>query len=153
MIIANMKESFKNLFIQSGKGGCWLWQGSKWYGGYGQFSCDGETTGAHRASWEIHNGSIPENMCVLHKCDVRDCVNPDHLFLGTYLDNNRDRDKKGRGYSGDRHLWTKISKQDVLNIRKYFKGERGELQKISKQYGVTASAIRHIVKRRSWKHV
>lgn len=64
---------------------------------------DRRTELAHRVSWELHNGSIPDNMFVLHKCDIGQCVNPDHLFLGTHKDNCQDGLKKGRMYIGDKN--------------------------------------------------
>ena len=75
---------------------CWNWLASKDRDGYGRIKISGRTFQAHRASWDIHNGSIPEGMSVLHHCDNPSCVNPFHLFLGTALDNVRDRDAKGR---------------------------------------------------------
>ncbi len=75
--------------------GCWLWQGSLTPLGYGQFSYLGDQR-AHRASWRIFCGEIPSGMFVLHRCDVRNCVNPEHLFLGTQADNIRDKVAKGR---------------------------------------------------------
>lgn len=77
---------------------CWLWTASTVRAGYGQMrGRDQRTTlSTHQVSWRIHNGPIPEGMCVLHHCDNPPCVNPDHLWLGTRLDNNRDRIKKGR---------------------------------------------------------
>ena len=79
--------------------GCWNWMGVKNKKGYGSFGCIKGINLAHRASWFIHNGEIPKdkdnNYCgtklVLHECDNPSCVNPDHLFLGTDVDNGRDK--------------------------------------------------------------
>ncbi|MCK5602937.1 HNH endonuclease [Candidatus Pacearchaeota archaeon] len=60
---------------------------------------------AHRVSWLIHKGSIPDELLILHKCDIPSCVNPNHLFLGTHADNLRDRDVKGRAASGNKNGW------------------------------------------------
>lgn len=73
--------------------GCWEWIRSP-QKGYGTIAVDGTMIQTHRFSWELHNGNIPKGMCVLHKCDNRLCVNPNHLFLGTRGDNNRDREQK-----------------------------------------------------------
>jgi hypothetical protein len=75
--------------------GCWSWLGSTTSDGYGCISAFGELR-AHRASWVLHHGPIPSGMHVLHRCDNPPCTNPDHLFLGTIADNNRDRNRKGR---------------------------------------------------------
>ena len=75
---------------------CWEWQGSRKGGGYGSIGIKGGTVAAHRASWVLTNGAIPDNLWVLHKCDNPPCVRPDHLFLGTRLDNVRDMCAKGR---------------------------------------------------------
>lgn len=76
--------------------GCWNWNRPHPDHGYGQFNLDGKTLRAHRVSWIIHNGTIPDGLCVLHKCDNPRCVNPSHLFLGTHSDNMIDMWKKGR---------------------------------------------------------
>lgn len=68
-------------------GNCWLWSAGRFNNGYGFLSLRGQPTGTHRISWEIHNGPIPEGLCVLHHCDVRACVRPDHLFVGSKKDN------------------------------------------------------------------
>lgn len=76
---------------------CWLWQGKKFpRTGYGQFTIRRKTVLAHRTAHELAIGPIPAGMLVCHRCDVRDCVRPDHLFLGTYSDNMRDASSKMR---------------------------------------------------------
>lgn len=81
--------------------GCWTWTASKsGSAGYGGFYFKGTKHYAHRVSWELHNGKIPNGMYVLHKCDNPSCVNPSHLFLGTQSDNINDSYAKGRHPSG-----------------------------------------------------
>lgn len=76
--------------------GCWLWMGSKPGGKYGGISHNGKQQMAHRVSWELHNGKIPDGMACCHHCDNPPCVRVDHLFLGTRKDNQQDSVKKGR---------------------------------------------------------
>lgn len=76
---------------------CWKWIGSKYPNGYGYIYYNKNHIGSHRVSWEIHNGIIPDKMCVLHKCDNPNCINPKHLFLGTMSDNTKDMVSKHRG--------------------------------------------------------
>lgn len=76
---------------------CWTWIGARDANGYGRLSLPGRgTIGAHRVSWELHRGEIPDGLCVLHRCDNPPCVWPEHLFLGTHADNVADRIAKGR---------------------------------------------------------
>jgi len=83
--------------VKKNEFGCWSWTGAKDRRGYGQMRVDRKHVSAHRMSWLIHYGPIPDGMCVLHKCDTRECVRPDHLFLGTAKDNSQDMMTKGRG--------------------------------------------------------
>lgn len=76
--------------------GCWLWLGYRMPFGHGQIGLGRKLILTHRASWIIYRGEIPEGMCVCHKCDVPNCINPDHLFLGTKHENNTDMKAKGR---------------------------------------------------------
>lgn len=76
--------------------GCWIWQGAIKSNGYGNVIVEGRTVLAHRRAWEQRHGPVPAGLCVLHHCDVRACVNPEHLFLGTKRDNTHDMMRKGR---------------------------------------------------------
>lgn len=80
--------------------GCWRWVGAIDRGGYGRFTVRRRAIRAHRYAWEAVNGPVPTGLCVCHHCDNPRCVRPDHLFVGTYADNNRDRDAKGRTARG-----------------------------------------------------
>lgn len=107
LILPRADTSFVNRFWKyvEKKAGCWLWTGQKLPRGYGMLRVSGAGNGAvyaHRASYALHKGE-PGNMLVCHTCDNPACVNPDHLFLGTYLDNARDKCAKGRQCKGANH--------------------------------------------------
>ena len=93
-----LEEFFWERVSPEPNSGCWLWTGRYQTFGYGdiQLYRNAPHISAHRASWSIHSGDIPDGMCVCHKCDVPECVNPDHLFLGSQQDNMLDAHKKGR---------------------------------------------------------
>jgi hypothetical protein len=95
---------------------CWLWVGKKMIDGYGNMWVEGKQIPAHRLSWLLHNGSIKEGLKVCHKCDVRHCVNPQHLFLGTQMDNMRDMIEKGRARKvrGSQQWQAKLDERKVL---------------------------------------
>jgi DNA (cytosine-5)-methyltransferase 1 len=120
---------------------CWLWKGAVKDTGYGVFWYNQRVERAHRVSWEMHHGPIPEGKCVLHTCDVRICVNPDHLWLGDYSDNNADMADKGRGVIplsyGEKHGKAKLSDAQVDEIRA--SAESGVV--LAKRYGVSKSTI------------
>lgn len=152
--------------------GCWIWMASKRNKGYGAFGYtkDGATIQgrAHRYSWEIHNGEIPEGLCVLHNCPSGDnpaCVNPSHLFLGTKAENNQDTINKGR-YNHARHNSESKSRYErgashhgavltddiVRNIRS--RRDAGEsFGLLSKHFGLSVGHVFRIVTRKAWKHV
>lgn len=131
---------------------CWEWKASTRRGGYGQFT-SGTQRVAHRFSWELHNGKIPSGLIVCHKCDNPKCVNPNHLFLGTYKDNMSDKTAKGRGrYAyGESSGHAKLTNEKVMAAR--FEYSNGALIKdIAKKYGVTKEPMRRAIRGLSWKN-
>lgn len=151
--------------IRVDESGCWIWTGTKNGSGYGTIGIGPKTQGktfVHRASWEIRNGTIPEGMLICHKCDVRLCVNPDHLFLGTYKDNSADMNKKGRGLAGrkrkpgdvpigENHGHAKLTEREVIQIRNI--AVRRTQSSIAEEFGVSRRLVGMIVNRRIWKHL
>lgn len=121
--------------------------------GYAQVSRYGTKYQAHRWAWiEVH-GPIPDDLCVLHRCDNPECINVEHLFLGTRADNNADMTTKGRhgltGTKGERHPAAKLTEQQVREIR----ASSEPLAAAARRYGVCISTISGIRLRRSWKHL
>jgi len=130
------------------EGACWLWTASTNGHGYGCLKIDGKMELAHRVSWELNRGTIPDNLCVLHKCDNRPCVNPTHLFLGTYADNSKDCVLKER--NGDR---SKLNAEDVLRMRKIHSIEKITQRVLGNLFGVSQSSVNRILNRTRWDHL
>jgi hypothetical protein len=135
---------------------CWTWVGEKVPAGYGQlrFTTNHRkwSLRAHRVSWMIANGPIPDGMLILHKCDNRACVNPAHLFLGTDMDNVVDRLVKRRQPRGYRNAAAKIVEADVVLIRTLF--AFGAMRSaIAAHFGITPQHTSEIINGRKWRHV
>lgn len=133
--------------------GCIEWVGAK-VNGYGVLCIKNKNIYAHRYSWIAHKGAIPPGLYVLHKCDNRACVNVEHLFLGTLLDNNRDRAMKGRSRPprGEQHGSSKLKTADILQIRALLKS-KVTMRELGNRYGVSSVAISHIKHGVTWGHV
>ncbi len=131
--------------------GCYLWLGSYHRNGYGQMSWGNRMTTTNRLSWIAHRGPIIDGLHVLHKCDVRACCNPDHLFLGTHDRNMADMDAKGRRVivRGIDHGAAKLTEENVLAIR----SATGRYSEIAERFGVSKSLVCQITKRQIWKHL
>lgn len=135
---------------------CWSWMGAISSNGYGKFSCyvrgSFYCASAHRLAYQYLVGDIPFGMYVLHKCDNPGCVNPEHLFIGTPLDNMRDKVAKGRQQRGSTHPNSKLTEEQVVDIRT--RVACGENRKeIAKSYAIAKSTVDCISCRVSWKHV
>lgn len=134
--------------------GCWEWKGSRHVrGGYGQISGT-RATGplkAHRVAYEISFGEVPEGMMVCHRCDNPPCVNPDHLFAGSGLDNIQDCWNKGRGkhmvMAGEACPASKLTWASVHEIR----DSTDSLSALAARYGVSKQAISKVKKGQTWK--
>lgn len=145
------KEKFLDLVSPEPNSGCWLWLGGTFADGYGCF-CIGKEFDrwrAHRASVRLFVGEFDEELCVLHKCDNKHCVNPGHLFLGTHTDNSNDKVRKRRHKFGERHSLAKIKESQVGIIR----ADRRSNKSIAKDYGVSDTTIAQIKRRETWRHV
>ena len=166
-----MTERFWSKDDQSGgPDACWNWTAFRDRDGYGRFQISkkvGRTS--HRVAWEMENGPIPGGLCVLHKCDNPACVNVSHLFLGTRLDNNKDRHRKGRNGPrarlfgdanpsrqhpenlprGTRHANAKINDDIVREIRSSLSSSRS----LAAKFGVGETQISRIRSHKRWTHV
>jgi hypothetical protein len=137
------------LFVDKSDG-CWEWRGFCVPDGYGRLKNDGKQLKAHRVSWELHNGPIPDGMWVLHHCDNRKCVRPDHLFLGTHQDNMDDMTTKGRRPTCDSHGMAKLTREQVAAMRQARK-EGLSYSEIGKAFGVHNTTAHRAVTGLTWQ--
>lgn len=135
-----------------GQDECWEWQACK-KNGYGAVTINGKRYGAHRVSYTLKYGPIPEGMLVCHRCDNPACVNPLHLFLGTLDDNLKDCAAKHRMHPGERTNSAKLTAQQITELRlRYANGDANQYQ-LAAEYGVVQPVISRIIRRHTWKHV
>ena len=143
--------------------GCWLWTGRRDGVGYGTITHGRRRIGSHRLAYELQVGPIPSGLWVLHRCDVRLCVRPDHLFVGTHTDNMRDCVSKGRHrhqeYRGESNPEAKLTWAQVERIRELYavgrspvRGGRGRYRQIdiAQALGVSKAAVANVTYGRAW---
>lgn len=131
---------------------CWNWTGELIYSGYGRLSIGKKHVLAHRLSWMIHNGNIPDDLSVCHSCNNRRCVRPEHLYLATHQENIKYA-VDCRSFSGEKHSRRKLTESKVREIRVHLASGTVTKQSLAKRYGVSATVIRHVGERKIWKHV
>jgi len=151
-----MKEKLKfyRKISNPDSNGCMNWLGAKTRNGYGTLTWNKKPmTLAHRLSYKLHKGSIPENMCVCHTCDNPSCVNPDHLWIGTIAENNQDMVNKDRQHlKKGMRLSSKLTELQIKDIRnKILQGIT--MVELSKVYGVSDRTINNINSGKLWPSI
>jgi hypothetical protein len=148
-------KNFEDLY-HTDCSGCWVWRGFKLRNGYGRigakrFGLPYYYELAHRLSYILHIGPIPDGQFVCHRCDRRDCVNPDHLFLGSAADNNGDRKAKGRNSDrrGASNTHSKLTDDQVLEI----KSSALSGVELANRYNVSPATISMIKNGKIWTHI
>jgi hypothetical protein len=136
--------------------GCWLWTASTVDSGHGRFSLNGKMVGAHRVSWLLNRGPIPDGLDVLHDCPSGDnpsCVRPTHLWLGTDIDNQHDKKAKDRQAQGEDHGRAVLTVEQVRAIRAA-EGGYGRISALARTFGVSRQTIYQVRRgTRVWTHV
>jgi hypothetical protein len=133
-------------------GGCWLWTGSMLFDtGYGKFALGRKCMAASRAAWLLFRGPVGSGLHVCHKCDVRACCNPDHLFLGTHAENMADMIAKGKkgGASGSRHPRAKLTEETASQARAMLASRQSQ-RAVAAHFGVSAGTIQALHEGRTW---
>ena len=130
---------------------CWLWSSKS----YGKFRINGRIVSAHRYAYESAHGPISDDAIIRHSCDVRNCVNPDHLLIGTHALNANDRKVRGRNNTpaGERSSLSRLTDQQVLDIRRRYAAGGVFQYELAREYGVTQPNVQAIVTGRSWAHL
>lgn len=143
------KPILERLWTKVDKSGeCWNWTGRTHRFGYGEITFNGEKQGTHRVAWVLANGPIPTGLSVLHRCDNPRCVRPDHLFLGTQTDNQRDMREKGRHIKGSRHPHARLTETEAIEIQR---SAGVSALALARKYGVSKVTVRNIQLGRRWK--
>lgn len=170
-----LPERFWECVNRDGPHGCWVWTAWRDRHGYGHIFRGGHrhagSVRAHRFSWELHYGAIPNGLHVLHHCDNPPCVRPDHLWLGTQRDNNEDRHNKGRSRGGSRPVVTwqqqhperilrgvqiataKLTDARVLEMRRRYAAGGVSYKTLARENGISKATCAEILTGKIWRHV
>lgn len=150
--IKNQKLIMDRIIIRP-KTRCWIWTENIENVGYGIIKINSKNYKAHRVSYEVFNGPIPDGLFCLHRCDVRSCCNPEHLFLGTDQDNSDDKVNKNRHLKGEEMSLSKLKNYQILEIRQKYATGNYTQQELGDQYLVGNDLISRIVNYKRWRHI
>lgn len=150
--IASAPKRFWKWVVRESNEECWIWVGRVDKDGYGRIGVNYKMLRAHRFSYELYVGKIPPDMLVRHTCDNPPCVNPDHLVLGTSIDNVADRVSRQRTSMGEKQAFAKLTEAQVTDLRELH--TRGfSFAELGRMYGVNECTVTRAIKRQTWKHV
>ena len=158
------EERFLGKCIPEPNSGCWLWLGAMSTSGYGNLRVDGRWLKAHRYAYELFCGAIPPELdgedvrgpCVIHSCDMPLCVNPDHLRIGTHVQNMHDKRERDRFVSnplyGEEHQNSKLKADDIPLVRR-LRAEGVSYVELGRRFGVHRTTIRDVINGNTWLHI
>lgn len=152
-------QKYQDLFWEkvNTSGDCWEWTASHDPKGYGFFGVAGRVMRAHRVSYVMHKGEIPDDLIVCHSCDNPKCVNPNHLWLGTHKDNAIDREAKNRGGRkgplGSKARASKLTEPVVRQIKELLVEGKTTHRVLAKMFGVHFATISDLANGKTWRHI
>lgn len=145
-----LSEKIEKNTIRIPESGCWIWMSTLNTGGYGKTGLGrGSHLSAHRVSYEQKFGPIPKDKFALHTCDIKCCVNPDHIFLGTQKENMEDKVRKNRQAKGENHGRHKLTEVQAIEIKSSAKRPID----LAKEFNCSITTIRQIRSGLYWKHL
>ncbi len=150
-----LEDRFHEKYERIPECGCWIWTATT-DGHYGLISVGRKMEKAHRVSYDLHNGPIPDGLCVMHRCDVTECVNPYHLMAGSQIENIADRDAKGRQVpnrpAGELNGMAKLTKDKVVLIKEML-GRGDAIKVIASEFEVSRAAVSLIKSGKRWANI
>ncbi len=150
----NQLVRFWKKISKDGENGCWKWLNAKDKDGYGKIRVQATDMRAHRLSWIIHRGQIPESSLILHTCDNPECTNPEHLYAGSNTNNMQDREARNRiqHFKGEDCNFSTLTSELIIKIRE-MRSAGGKQLEIANLFGISRPHVSAICSRKVWKHI